>query len=76
MKKKTYIAPAMLCHEMELLQMIANSPINADGVVKDGNDGTTKAGFRTGEAEDGDQADSKHGNFNPWTAWDDLPTWE
>lgn len=83
MKKKTYIAPAMSCHKMELQQLMTDSDkLRADGTVTNSEDGT-QTYFREGQTEnDGEESGAKWG-FNPWTEWNapimdkgSFPAWK
>lgn len=64
---------------MEPQQMLTDSnEITTGGTVNksDGSQANESSDFPPGGDGHGDVSDSKHGNYNPWTAWDDMPVWE
>lgn len=79
MKKKSYKTPKMTMRIMEPQQMLADSSDpTADASVKtsDGQNANSSSEFPSDGDGYGDTSDSKHGSYNPWTEWDDMPTWK
>lgn len=80
MNKNKYKAPTMCMLKMEPQRMLDNSVYVTGIVTKPGEEkpvnDQSEFGWGGYNDDEGYVSDAKKGDYNPWTAWDNLPAWE